>query len=112
LDSLQSSYPGGRPLRIAVIGAGQSAAEVAIDLHSRLASIPVAGEKTHTLDMIIRKGSLKPSDDSPFVNEIFNPESQSIGRIFAVPETNIDWYLQLLVQFLGCRLHPPGGGLA
>jgi len=25
--------------------------------------------------MIFRKGSLKPSDDSPFANEIFDPES-------------------------------------
>ncbi|KAF8844468.1 hypothetical protein BDN67DRAFT_962822 [Paxillus ammoniavirescens] len=87
LDSLQSSYPGGRPLRIAVIGAGQSAAEVVIDLHSRLASIPVAGEKTHTLDMIIRKGSLKPSDDSPFVNEIFNPETTSAIFGLSSPST-------------------------
>ncbi|KAF9246319.1 L-lysine 6-monooxygenase (NADPH-requiring)-domain-containing protein [Melanogaster broomeanus] len=77
LDSLQSSDPRDRPLRFAVIGSGQSAAEVVIDLHSRLASIPVAGEKTHTLDMIIRNGSLRPSDDSSYVNEIFNPETTS-----------------------------------
>lgn len=76
LNSLQSRSPDGRPLRIAVIGSGQSSAEIVIDLHSRLTAIPVIGEKAHTLDLIIRKGSLKPSDDSPFVNEIFNPESK------------------------------------
>ena len=76
LNSLQSRNPDRSPLRIAVIGSGQSAAEIVIDLHSRLAAVPVIGENAHTLDLIIRKGSLKPSDDSPFVNEIFNPESR------------------------------------
>lgn len=76
LNSLQSCNPSKSPLRIAVIGSGQSAAEIVIDLHSRLTTIPVIGEKAHTLDLLIRKGSLKPSDDSPFVNEIFNPASK------------------------------------
>jgi len=76
LNSLQSRNPDGSPLRIAVIGSGQSAAEIVIDLRSRLATMPVIGEKAHTIDLIIRKGCLKPSDDSPFVNEIFNPESK------------------------------------
>lgn len=76
LNSLQSRNLGESPLRIAVIGAGQSAAEIVIDLHSRLTTMPIIGDKPHTLDLIIRKGSLKPSDDSPFVNEIFNPEGE------------------------------------
>lgn len=76
LNSLQSRNADRGPLCIAVIGSGQSAAEIVIDLHSRLATIPVIGEHAHTLDLIIRKGSLKSSDDSPFVNEIFNPESK------------------------------------
>ncbi|KAI9571339.1 L-lysine 6-monooxygenase (NADPH-requiring)-domain-containing protein [Boletus coccyginus] len=83
LNSLQSRNPDGSPLRIAVIGSGQSAAEIVIDLRSRLATIPVIGKKAHTLDLIIRKGSLKPSDDSPFVNEIFNPETTN--EIFRLP---------------------------
>jgi L-ornithine N5-oxygenase len=67
-----------RALRIAVLGSGQSSAEVLLDLRSRLASIPIEGEgpQEHQLDMIIRKGSLKPSDDSPFANEIFDPEGK------------------------------------
>ncbi|EAU88505.1 lysine/ornithine N-monooxygenase [Coprinopsis cinerea okayama7 len=62
-----------RPLRVAIIGSGQSAAEVTIDVRNRLASIPSTGR--HEVDMLIRKGSLKPSDDSPFANEIFDPAS-------------------------------------
>ncbi|KAG6898365.1 hypothetical protein C0992_009040 [Termitomyces sp. T32_za158] len=61
------------PLRIAVIGSGQSAAEVVLDLRDRLSII--TSTHNHEIDLIIRKGSLKPSDDSPFVNEIFDPSS-------------------------------------
>ncbi|KIM49050.1 hypothetical protein M413DRAFT_438218 [Hebeloma cylindrosporum] len=62
-----------KPLRLAVIGSGQSAAEVTMDLRERLSSFPSATR--HHIDLLIRKGALKPSDDSPFANEIFNPES-------------------------------------
>lgn len=69
----------GRPLKVAVIGGGQSAAEVAIDLHSKLQDVLPSsynedGNPTrHEIDLIISRGSLKPSDDSPFSNEIFDP---------------------------------------
>lgn len=63
----------GSALKIAVLGGGQSAAECLIDLHRRLESSTVQG---HRIDMIIQKGSLKPSDDSPFVNEIFDPRGK------------------------------------
>ncbi|MFT5756389.1 MAG: L-ornithine N5-oxygenase [Alteromonadaceae bacterium] len=52
--------------KIAVIGAGQSAAEIFRDLHGR--------PEEYEVDLIIRANSIKPSDDSPFVNEIFNAE--------------------------------------
>ncbi len=52
--------------RIAVIGAGQSATEVFLDLHKR----PSAPQ----VDLVMRARSIRPSDDSPFVNEIFNAE--------------------------------------
>lgn len=52
--------------RIAVIGAGQSAVEIFLDLNARF---PRA-----SIDLICRASALKPSDDSPFANEIFNPE--------------------------------------
>ena len=52
---------------IAVVGGGQSAAEVFNDLHTRY---PNAATR-----MIFRDSALRPSDDSPFVNEVFNPEA-------------------------------------
>jgi lysine N6-hydroxylase/L-ornithine N5-oxygenase len=52
--------------RIAVVGAGQSAAEIFMDLHNR----PNAPH----VDLIMRARAIKPSDDSPFVNEIFNAD--------------------------------------
>lgn len=61
-----------RPLRVAVVGSGQSAAEVTMDLRSLLNDISCTAGR-HQIDMLIRKGSLKPSDDSPFANEIFDP---------------------------------------
>ncbi|KAH7913723.1 L-lysine 6-monooxygenase (NADPH-requiring)-domain-containing protein [Hygrophoropsis aurantiaca] len=72
------------PLRIAVLGSGQSAAEVLLDLHSRLSALPTTGR--HELDMIVRQGSLKPSDDSPFANEVFNPAST--GAMFGLPDAS------------------------
>ncbi|MDI4664954.1 lysine N(6)-hydroxylase/L-ornithine N(5)-oxygenase family protein [Xanthobacter autotrophicus] len=52
--------------RIAVVGAAQSAAEIFLDLTARFPHGRV--------DMIVRGHALRPSDDTPFVNEIFNPE--------------------------------------
>lgn len=52
--------------KVAVIGGGQSAAEIFIDLHNR-------AEPTN-VDLIMRGRALHPSDDSPFVNGIFNPD--------------------------------------
>lgn len=51
---------------IAVIGAGQSAAEVFNDLQRRFANAKTT--------LMMRDTALRPSDDSPFVNEVFNPE--------------------------------------
>lgn len=55
-----------RPLRFAVIGSGQSAAEIFNDLWERFPD--------STVRLIIKGASLRPSDDSPFVNEIFDPD--------------------------------------
>lgn len=55
-----------QPQRIAVIGAGQSAAELFMDLHGRYPGAQV--------DLVMRARSIRPSDDSPFVNEIFNAD--------------------------------------
>ncbi|RPD66153.1 lysine/ornithine N-monooxygenase [Lentinus tigrinus ALCF2SS1-7] len=83
-DSFFASIPQtSEPLRIAVIGAGQSATEVLLDLQSRLNTLALPAGKKHVLDMIFRKGSLKPSDDSPFSNEIFDPASTDF--MFGLP---------------------------
>lgn len=51
---------------IAIIGAGQSAAEIFVDMAGRY--------EQGSVNMINRGYALHPADDSPFVNEIFNPE--------------------------------------
>lgn len=56
----------GKAPRIAIVGAGQSAAEIFIDLVKKY-------PKGH-VDIINRERSIHPSDDSPFVNEVFDPE--------------------------------------
>ncbi|KAH0274019.1 L-ornithine N5 oxygenase, partial [Aureobasidium melanogenum] len=54
------------PLKIAVIGSGQSAAEIFMNLPSQFPN-----SKAY---LMIRGAALRPSDDSPFVNEVFDPE--------------------------------------
>lgn len=58
-----------KPLKVAVIGSGQSGAEIFYDL--------VNDPHHPQVDFIFRSHALKPSDDSPFVNEIFNVEFTS-----------------------------------
>lgn len=62
--------------RVAVIGAGQSAAEVFMDLSRRFAHVDAS--------LVIRSSALKPADDSPFVNEIFNPAYTDV--VYAQPK--------------------------
>lgn len=57
----------GEPMRIAVVGGGQSAAEAFIDLNDSFPNVRV--------DLVLRSEVLKPADDSPFVNQIFAPEN-------------------------------------
>ena len=52
-----------------------------MDLYERLADIAPGTSGRHQLDLIFRKGSLKPSDDSPFANEIFDPASTCITSV-------------------------------
>ncbi|AZZ99754.1 lysine N(6)-hydroxylase/L-ornithine N(5)-oxygenase family protein [Pseudoalteromonas sp. R3] len=51
--------------RVAIIGAGQSGAEIFADLENMTEQPQV--------DLIMRAGAMKPADSSPFVNEIFDP---------------------------------------
>jgi L-ornithine N5-monooxygenase len=66
-----------RTPRVAVIGAGQTAAELFLDLQSRFPDAAI--------DMIFRGHALKPADDSPFVNEIFNPDFTDF--VYGQPES-------------------------
>lgn len=60
----------GKHLRLAVVGGGQSAAEMLRYLHDRY---PLAD-----IDMVFRASALSPSDDSPFVNSAaFDPDASS-----------------------------------
>jgi L-ornithine N5-oxygenase len=51
--------------RIGIIGAGQSAAEIFVDL--------VNDHPDGEIEIINRERSIHPADDSPFVNEVFDP---------------------------------------
>ncbi|KAK9761499.1 hypothetical protein K7432_013560 [Basidiobolus ranarum] len=55
------------PYSVAVVGGGQSGAEIFHDVIQRYPNSRVS--------LILRDSALRPSDDSPFVNEIFNPTS-------------------------------------
>jgi L-ornithine N5-oxygenase len=72
------------PLRIAVVGGGQSAAEVFIDLNDRYRRAKV--------DLILRSFSLKPADSSPFVNEIFSPHATDL--VFGQSQYERDQWLE------------------
>jgi L-ornithine N5-monooxygenase len=80
LDTVERAGFGGRAARVAVIGGGQSATEVTVDLHSRFPDARI--------DLIFRGHALKPSDSSPFVNEIFNPDYTDF--VYAQPSERRD----------------------
>ncbi|ORX77994.1 hypothetical protein K493DRAFT_293676 [Basidiobolus meristosporus CBS 931.73] len=64
------------PYSVAVVGGGQSGAEIFQDVVQRYPNSRVS--------LIIRDSALRPSDDSPFVNEIFNPSSTE--SFYKLPE--------------------------
>lgn len=63
------------PYRVAVVGAGQSAAEIFNNIQNLYPNSRTA--------LIMRSEFLKPSDDSPFVNSIFNPSY--VDELFSRP---------------------------
>ncbi|MBC9247577.1 lysine N(6)-hydroxylase/L-ornithine N(5)-oxygenase family protein [Paracoccus sp. 11-3] len=73
-------------MRVAVIGGGQSAAEIFTDLAQRP---QIAG-----VQLILRGRALMPSDDTPFVNEVFDPGQTEIFH--AKPEADRQRMLQNL----------------
>lgn len=70
--------------RIAVVGAGQSAAEIYLNLVN---TVPGS-----SVNMIYRAGSLRPADSSPFVNEIFH--THFTNRVYEQPAQERKQHLQ------------------
>ncbi|KAK2868093.1 hypothetical protein FQN49_003166 [Arthroderma sp. PD_2] len=68
---------------IAVAGSGQSAAEIFHDLQKRYPNAKTS--------LIMRDSALRPSDDSPFVNELFNPER--VDQFFNQSEKERQFFL-------------------
>lgn len=64
------------PGRLAVVGAGQSAAEVTKFLHERFPDAEVCG--------IFTRYGYSPSDDSPFANRVFDPAA--VDQFFVAPD--------------------------
>ncbi|KAI9791292.1 MAG: hypothetical protein M1816_004073 [Peltula sp. TS41687] len=62
---------------VAIIGSGQSAAEIFDDLQSKYPN--------SSTSLIIKGAALKPSDDSPFVNEAFDP--CRVDEMFQAPSS-------------------------
>lgn len=63
--------------RFTIVGAGQSAAEVAAYLHSRYPQSQVRA--------VLSPYGYTPADDSPFVNHIFDPSA--VGEFYQAPGT-------------------------
>ncbi|GAA6009416.1 uncharacterized protein JCM10292_004285 [Rhodotorula paludigena] len=74
-----------RPLRFAVVGAGQSSAECFLHLRTKLAPLLPAGDselERPQIDMLLRSSSLRPTDEGQFSNEVFDPSmSQAVYRL-------------------------------
>jgi L-ornithine N5-oxygenase len=64
------------PRRFAVVGAGQSAAEVTKFLHDRFPRAEVCG--------VFSRYGYSPSDDSPFANRVFDPDA--VDHFYTAPE--------------------------
>ncbi|KAL4889093.1 L-lysine 6-monooxygenase (NADPH-requiring)-domain-containing protein [Aspergillus ambiguus] len=64
-----------KPYNIGVLGSGQSAAEIFHDLQKRYPNARTT--------LIMRDTAMRPSDDSPFVNEVFNPDR--VDKFYNLP---------------------------
>jgi L-ornithine N5-oxygenase len=77
LHRVDGMNPGNDPRRFVVIGAGQSAAEVAAFLHTRFAGAEICS--------VFARYGFSPSDDSPLANRIFDPDA--VDHFYGAPET-------------------------
>ncbi|KAK4046793.1 hypothetical protein OIO90_006435, partial [Microbotryomycetes sp. JL221] len=73
-EKLCAELPAERPLRVAIIGSGQSAAETFLAARDQLASkLPSTVQHRPKVDLFIRNATLLPADDSASTNEVFDP---------------------------------------
>jgi L-ornithine N5-monooxygenase len=70
-----AEWPAGDRQRFAVVGAGQSAAEVTAHLHRRFPTAEVYA--------IMSRYGYSPADDSPFANRVFDPSA--VDDFFGAP---------------------------
>lgn len=75
VELLQRSATLPPPVRFAVVGAGQSAAEVTKYLHDSFPHAEVCG--------VFSRYGYSPSDDSPFANRVFDPDA--VDHFYAAP---------------------------
>ncbi|KAM0751488.1 hypothetical protein T439DRAFT_324672 [Meredithblackwellia eburnea MCA 4105] len=84
LGEIVESFPQDRPVRIAVVGGGQSASEVFLAVQVKLRLImshlgKVAKEGMRpTVELFIRGMSLKGTEESQFSNEVFDPAMSQV----------------------------------
>lgn len=83
ISSINNASTPDRAVRIGVVGSGQSSAEVLLDLHDRLNIKGKLENQKYQVDLIFRRGSFKPSDDTPFSNEIFDPSGKSVNYLYS-----------------------------
>lgn len=76
VDRLQRSTAYPPPVRFAVVGAGQSAAEVTKFLHDKFPHAEVCG--------VFSRYGYSPADDSPFANRVFDPEA--VDHFYTAPD--------------------------
>lgn len=72
-----------KPIKLAIVGGGQSSAELFLALRSALADrLPTNVTERPQIVLHLRKGALRPADDSPFSNEVFDPGmSESVYQL-------------------------------
>ena len=77
------------PFRVAVLGSGQSSAEIFLALRELIREAfshvtTTSAPPRAIIELFLRRTALRPSDDSPFSNEVFDPGmSQAIYRVGA-----------------------------
>jgi L-ornithine N5-monooxygenase len=73
-DLVKNREQSSPPLRVGILGSGQSSVEILLNLRERL-SIKFPNSELH---LIFRQAAIHPSDDSPFVNQVFDSRTTDL----------------------------------